>query len=100
MAKQVKIAAEEKIRIARAYIDGKTGQSEAAAQIGIDKSTVRDWVRLYIIKVLEAFVPGKRSRRYSPESREASVKAYLAGEGILRDICKRYQIRDKKQLRA
>ncbi len=95
-----KIKAEEKIRIAKACASGKLGQSEAARQVGVDRATVRDWVRQYQAEGASAFLPHGSNRKYSPERKEAAVKAYLAGEGSLRDICKRYKIRDTRQLRA
>lgn len=38
-------------------------------------------------------------RKYSRELKLTAVHAYQAGEGSLREICRRYGIKDKKQLR-
>ncbi len=95
-----KIKAEDKIRIVKACASGKLGQSEAARQIGVDKAAVRDWVRQYQTEGASAFLSRGSNRKYSPECKEAAVKAYLGGEGSLRDICKKYKIRDTKQLRS
>ena len=95
-----KIRAEEKIRIAKACASGKLGQGEAARQIGVNKATVSDWVRQYQEGGVRAFLPRESNRKYSPESKEAAVKAYLSGEGSIRDICKRFKIRGTYQLRT
>lgn len=95
-----KIKAEEKIRIVKACASGKLRRSEAAGQIGVDEETVRDWVLQYQTEGVSAFLPRESNRKYSAESKEAAVKAYLAGEGSLRDICKRFKIRATSQLRS
>lgn len=38
-------------------------------------------------------------KRYSKELKTEAVEAYLRGEGSLRGICKKYEIKDKKTLR-
>ena len=65
---------EERTRIAQECISGKLGQSEAARQAGVDKSTIRDWVRQYSVEGVSAFVPKEHSKNYSPELKEAAVK--------------------------
>lgn len=91
---------EERIRIAELCNSGKLGRSEAAQQVGVDESTIRQWVQQYSVEGIAAFLPKEQNNHYSPEIKEAAVKAYLAGEGSLRGICKKYKIRDKRQLRA
>ena len=91
---------EDKIRIARAYIAGELGAGEAGASIGADKSQVLDWVRQYESEGAEAFLPQRKKRQYDPILKETAVREYLAGKGSLRDICRKYKIRDKKELRT
>lgn len=95
-----KCSADEKARIAELCISGKLGQTEAAREVGVNESVVRDWIRLYSTEGATAFVPKEHNNCYSPELKEAAVKAYLSGEGSLREICKKYRIRDKIQLRS
>lgn len=95
-----KIKAEEKLRIAKACMNGEMGQGEAARQIGVDKKAVSDWVRLYQTEGESAFLPRESNRKYNPVSKESAVRAYLAGEGSIRDICKRFKIRSTHQLRS
>lgn len=100
MSKRRKIKAEEKIRIAKAYTQGKIGLREAAKQIGVHHTVIEDWVRLYEAEGAQAFLPRARNRRYDPELKEAAVKDYLSGKGSIRTICRKYKIRDTKQLRT
>lgn len=95
-----KHSAEERSRIAQECISGKLGQGEAARQVGVDESTIRDWVRQYKAEGATAFLHKGHNRHYSPELKEAAVKDYLSGRGSLRDICRIYKIRNKDQLRS
>lgn len=100
MSKRKKIKAEEKIRIAKACIKGSISLSAAADEVGVHQSVVDDWIRLYQTEGKQAFLPGREKLRYDPGLKEAAVKDYLAGKGSLRDICRKYKIRDKKDLRS
>ena len=100
MLKRKRIKAEEKICIVRAYIKGTIGLNAAAEQLGVHKSVVDDWVRLYQTEGVESFLPRKGNRRYDPSLKEAAVKDYLSGKGSIREICKIYKIRSTHQLRS
>ena len=41
----------------------------------------------------------RKNKKYSKEQKLEAVQAYLRGEGSLRQVCRQYGIRDKKQLR-
>ena len=100
MSKQKKIKAEDKIRIAKAYKQGNISLLEGARQIGVHHTTIENWVRLYETEGVLAFLPGTKNRRYDPKLKEAAVRDYLSGRGSIRSICKKYKIRDTKQLRT
>ena len=100
MLRREKIKSEDKIRIAKACVQGKVGLSEAAKQIGVHHSVIEDWVRQYETEGVQAFLPRTSNRRYDPILKEAAVKDYLTGKGSIRSICKKYKIRDTKQLRT
>ena len=100
MSKRKKIKVEEKIRIAKACTSGILGLNAAADQLGVHHSVVDDWVRLYQTEGVAAFLPREGNRHYDPILKEAAVKDYLAGKGSIRTICRKYKIRDTKQLRS
>lgn len=41
----------------------------------------------------------RKNKKYSKELKLEAVQAYLRGEGSLRQVCRQFEIRDKKQLR-
>ena len=41
----------------------------------------------------------RKLKKYSPELKQQAVQDYLAGKGSLRQVCKQYEIKDKRQLR-
>ena len=94
-----RIRAEEKIQTAKACINGTISLNAAAEQLGVHKSAVRDWVRLYQSEGIASFLPRKENRRYDPLLKEAAVKDYLSGRDSIRGICKIYKIRSTRQLR-
>ena len=100
MTKRRTIKVEERIRIVKACINGETSAYAAANCMGVHSSVVDDWIRQYQEEGPEAFLPREENRRYDPALKEAAVKAYLSGKGSLRDICREYKIRDKRQLRS
>ena len=95
-----KYSIEEKLRIVQEILAGKISANAAAKKIGADDKSVADWVRNYENEGITALCPKTRNKQYSQEEKEAAVKAYLAGEGSLTQICQRYKIRSTKQLRS
>ena len=41
----------------------------------------------------------RKLRKYSPELKQQAVQDYLTGKGSLRQLCRQYEIKDKRQLR-
>ena len=41
----------------------------------------------------------RKLKKYSPELKQQAVQDYISGHGSLRNICKKYGIKDKRQLR-
>lgn len=97
MSKDRKIPGEEKVRLVREYLSGRISQKQATKETGISKASFQTWIRLYEVEGDAAFIPGKEKHVYSPETKLAAVKSYLAGEGSQQDICKKYNIRSKGQ---
>ena len=95
-----KYSIEEKLRIVQEILAGKISANAAAKKIGANDKSVADWVRNYEDEGITALCPKTRNKQYSQEEKEAAVKAYLAGEGSLTQICQRYKIRGAKQLRS
>lgn len=93
-----KLTAEEKLRLVKEYEKGEGSYRGIAGKAKVDDETVRTWVRQYETEGESAFQEEK-DRIYTPGLKRTAVEAYLRGEGSQHEICKRYKIRDKKQLR-
>ena len=99
MPQRIKIEASEKVMAVENCLSGKQSVSESAARLSVAESTVRDWIRLYETRGSMGLTPTVRKRIYSPDTKLSAVHDYLAGNASLREICRRYDISDKKMLR-
>ncbi len=100
MSHRRRISEEEIVEIVRKYKAGAASAASLAQRSGVNESTVMDWVRTYEAEGAEAFLPHDRNRVYSAEQKLEAVKAYLSGEGSMREITQRYKLRSKTQLRS
>ena len=100
MSRKSRITAVEKIQIARDCIEGRISQSEAARRVEVDESSVRAWVARYEAEGSLGLTTAHNNRVYSEELKRQAVLEYLASVGSLQDICKKYKIRSKSQLRT
>ena len=100
MSRKSRITAVEKIQIARDCIEGRISPSEAARRVEVDESSVRAWVARYEAEGSLGLTTAHNNRVYSEELKRQAVLEYLASVGSLQDICKKYKIRSKSQLRT
>ena len=98
MSRRKTITPEEKIQIAQDCIEGRISQTEAARRLGIDRTSIRSWIIKYEAEGSLGLTQAEKNRVYSEELKLQAVMEYLGGEGSLREICKKYNIRSKKQL--
>ena len=98
MSRRKTITPEEKIQIAQDCIEGRISQTEAARRLGIDRTSIRSWIIKYEAEGSLGFTQAEKNRVYSEELKLQAVLVYLGGEGSLREICKKYKIRSKRQL--
>ena len=99
MPQQSKALDGNQLSILRKYVKGKISRSEASKQCGVSERTIARWRVRYEAEGAAGFLPREQNRKYSPELKEAAVKAYLAGCGSMLEICKEYKILDERQLR-
>ena len=98
MSRRKTITPEEKIQIAQDCIEGRISQTEAARRLGIDRTSIRSWIIKYEAEGSLGLTQAEKNRVYSEEMKLQAVLEYLGGEGSLREICKKYKIRAKRQL--
>ena len=99
MSKNRRIKSEEKIKIAQKCIEGKISITEVSKQMGVGKTTVQEWIAKYQAEGSLGFLNHEMNRVYSAELKAQVVEEYLSGTGSLLELCKKYQIRSKTQLR-
>ena len=95
-----KVTPEEKAMAAKDCTEGRLSQTEAARRLGVDESTVREWVQRYKANGASAFRIREHNAVYSEELKRKAVEEYLAGAGSLREIAAKYGLRSNKQLRV
>ena len=100
MSRKGKIEIEEKIKIVCECLEGELSQTQAAKIVGVHHETIREWIARYQAEgSLGLSNIEQHNRVYSKELKLRAVEAYLSGEGSILEICKKYQIRSKRQLR-
>jgi len=85
------------INAVKDYLDGNTSKAAIAKKLGVNKSSVRQWIANYESMGPEAFTHNG-NKHYSKELKEQAVKDYLSGEGSQPEICKKYKIKSTHQL--
>ncbi|TJX12794.1 transposase [Tissierella creatinini] len=88
----------EKLQYVHRCLDGIDSINNTSKQIGVDISTLREWIRNFEALGVDGLSTTKNSF-YSEEIKNLAVRDYLDGKGSLADICKKYKIRGKYQLR-
>ena len=94
-----KIGAEEKLKAVEAYESGEMSLGEVAAVYKIHPSTFRAWIRNYKVFGREGLFSKSKQRAYPKELKMEAVQEYLSGGGSQADICRKYKIYSRKQLR-
>ena len=80
------------------YLMGKDSPETIARRLGVDPSSVRQWIANYESMGQEAFIRNG-NKHYSKELKEQAVKDYLFGKGSLLEICKKHKSKSPRQLR-
>lgn len=99
MGRKVKYSAEEKTNAVREYLAGNESMCSIAKRLNISFQSFKQWVKNYEAMGTEAFSTSQ-NKHYSKAEKEQAVAAYLAGEGSLMDICKKFKILSTRQLRC
>ena len=101
MSGKSKIDPALKVDLVERYLRGEIGASEAARMAGSTRETViTDWVIIYRNEGPTGLLGHPHNKSYSKELKLAAVTDYLNGEGSLRDISERYELRSTRQLRS
>ena len=94
-----KIGTEEKIKAVEAYERGEMSFGEVITVYKICASTFQSWIRNYKAFGREGLMPKGKQKAYPKELKIAAVREYLGGGGSQADICRKYKIYSRRQLR-
>ena len=89
-----KLSYEERIAAVKEYQSGKGSYKVIAEKYGIAAMTLMDMVATYEFQGLS-----KERKKYSKELKIQAVTDYLSGKGSQIEICKKYKINGRVQLR-
>ena len=99
MPHKTKVPIEKMVEACQNYLQGKSSFQQIAETLGVDWTTIRCWVRRYKTEGVDGLVPQKHKRIYSPDLKLQAVLEYLQGTTSLAQICEKYKIKEKCQLR-
>lgn len=94
-----KLTNQERIAAVKEYLDGQGSYQTIARKYGITGSALRENVNVYLNQGEHALYTTSKKTYYPPELKHQAVEAYLSGEGSQQDICNRFHIRSRTQLR-
>ncbi|WP_367295944.1 transposase [Levilactobacillus yonginensis] len=89
----------EKLDILTGLSQTNLNRSKYLEQYGIYDTTIRSWRELYKRDGLDGLKERHIWTRYSAETKQQAVEAYLNGEGSLVEISNHFGLRSDKQLR-
>lgn len=96
---KAKYSVEEKLAWVTRILSNEITPSQAAKMSGINDMAIIDWLRLYEVEGIQGLVSQSHNRSYPVKLKRMAVEEYLAGGISLRQICKKYKVRDIHLLR-
>ena len=96
---KAKYSVEEKLAWVTRILSNEITPSQAAKMSGINDMAIIDWLRLYEVEGIQGLVSQSHNRSYPVELKRMAVEEYLAGGISLRQVCKKYKVRDIHLLR-
>lgn len=93
-----KISQEEKAKYVKMYLNGEGSYEIIAKKAEVSSITLQEWVFKFRICGYSGLSRGA-NKKYSNEIKITAVEEYLDGKSTYFDICKKYKIVSKRQLR-
>lgn len=98
--RQSKLTDEQRLDVVRSYLAGAGSYQAIAERFHVSNRTVRDLVALYQSQGEQALRSSSTNNHYTAELKRQAVEDYQAGLGSQREICAKYNIRNRTQLRT
>lgn len=99
MGRKSKLSIEEKIQCVEECLNSVGSIRHIAQTHGICVTTLRDWISRYKSMGVKGITTTSKNRIYSSILKKQAVEDYLSGKGFQSDICKKYEILSRCQLR-
>lgn len=99
MGRKSKFTQEEKLKVVQAIQNGIDSACNQARLLGVAPTTIQQWICNYMSLGIDGLITTSQNVSYSKALKESAVSDYLSGLGSLIDICQKYGIRSKEQLR-
>lgn len=99
MSRKSKLSYEEKISAIKEYKTGQGSYVSIAKKFGIAIRSLKDMVAVYDSQGAEGLLPKRGNTKYSKELKLQAVTDYLSGKVSQQEVCKKYKIFCRKQLR-
>ena len=95
---KAKYSVEFKLAWVRRILSNEITTTQAAQMFGINDTTILDWLRLYEVEGVQGLIPQSHNRSYPVNLKRMAIEEYLEGGISLRQICKKYKIRNRHQI--
>ncbi|WP_425342975.1 helix-turn-helix domain-containing protein [Paenibacillus turicensis] len=92
ISKRSPISIEIKLEVVRKCLRQDSNPHYEANQLGVDKETVKDWIRKYEAEGSERLKESRVCKAYSRELKEAAIQSVLSGNYSIREAIKHYHI--------
>lgn len=99
MSHKSKIPGAEKIAAIEKYLRGEDSLNHIASILGVTNAAIDQWRQTYLSLGPDGLLNTSKNSVYTAELKMAAVKDYIAGNGSLFDLCRKYGIKSNKQLR-
>lgn len=99
MGRKSIISFKEKLKIVQTILLSQDTIHHQAKILNFDKSTIKIWVEKYKTFGIDGLKTPNTNKKYSKILKITAVKEYISGTSSLIDICSKYKIHSKTQLR-
>jgi transposase-like protein len=99
MGRKTKFPTEIKIDAVKNYLSGKKSQNQIAKDLNIHISTIQGWISSYRAQGVSGVTTTSKNIGYSEQLKKEAVIDYLSGDFSQYEVCEKYGIRSRTQLR-
>ncbi|AKL94349.1 transposase IS3/IS911 family protein [Clostridium aceticum] len=99
MGRKTKFTAEIKIDAVKNYLSGTRSQNQIAKDLNIHISTIQGWISSYKTLGTLGVTTTSKNAGYSEQLKKEAVIDYLSGNFSQYEVCEKYGIRNRTQLR-